>query len=159
MFTIIVAVGKNNEIGKNNNLIWHIPNDLKFFKQVTQNSKIVMGRKTFQSLPKRLMNREYFIITKNVDFVIDYATTITNIDAFIEENKDTKEEIFIIGGASIYNMFLPYVRKMYITQIYKSDEMADTYFPNFNKEEWNKSVISKNIQNEIEYEHLIYERK
>ena len=159
MFTIIVAVGKNNEIGKNNNLIWHIPNDLKFFKQVTQNSKIVMGRKTFQSLPKRLMNREYFIITKNVDFVIDYATTITNIDAFIEENKDTKEEIFIIGGASVYNMFLPYVRKMYITQIYKSDEMADTYFPNFNKEEWNKSVISKNIQNEIEYEHLIYERK
>lgn len=157
MFTIIAAIGKNNEIGKNNALIWYLPNDLKFFQQTTQNSKIVMGRKTFESLPRKLKNREYFIITNNKNFYVEDATIITDVYAFIEQNKDTEEEIFIIGGSSIYKLFLPYAKKMFITKIYMEDKNADSYFPIFEEKHWNKTTLSQNTENNIRYDHILYE--
>lgn len=157
MFTIIVAIGKNNEIVKANNLIWHLPNDLKFFKQTTQNSKIVMGRKTYESLPKRLKNRDYFIITNNKSLHVDDVTIITDVNSFVTENKNTKEEIFIIGGETIYKMFLPYTKKMYITKIYMEEENADSFFPTFSEKDWSKTLLSHNIQNNIKYDHILYE--
>lgn len=158
MFTIIVAVGNNGEIGKNNSLLWNLPDDLKFFKKITMNSKIVMGRKTFESLPGRLKNRLYYIITSNTEFSVSYATMINNLDDFIDENKDTEEEIFIIGGGSIYKYFLPYVKRMYITEVDKCYLDADCYFPNYDKSKWKRKLLYSNFQNGINFNNILLEK-
>lgn len=158
MFTIISAIAKNGEIGKNNSLLWNLPEDLKYFRQVTMNSKIVMGRKTYESLPKRLDNREYFIVTRDCNFYVEDATIVNDLDLFIKENNNTDEEIFVIGGGSIYKYFLPYVKKMYITKVNKSYPDADCYFPIFDKEDWNERFLYTNFQNWIFFEHFIFNK-
>ena len=110
MFSIIVAISKNGIIGLNNQLIWNLPDDLKNFKNVTLNHKVVMGRKTYTSFKNPLPNRENLVVTHQT---IDKQgfKRINNLDSFIEENKDTEEEIFIIGGAQIYELFFQYTKK------------------------------------------------
>lgn len=158
MFTIIAAIGKNRELGKNNSLLWNLPADLAFFKQITNHSKIVMGRKTFESLPRRLKDREYIIVTGNRDFNVEYATMINDLDSYIAENKDTDEEIFVIGGASIYEKFLPHTMRMYITEVAREYSDADCYFPVFDKKEWGEYLIDRTCQNRIIFDHVMFER-
>ena len=129
MFTIIASIGKNRELGLNGKLVFHIPQDMDFFKKKTANHKVVMGRKTWDSLPHKLKNRTNMVVSRTL---IDSADqTISDLDTFIKENENTAEEIFVIGGGQIYAKFLPYVKKMYLTEVNKETE-ADTFFPEFN---------------------------
>ena len=156
--SLIAAIGKNNELGKNNNLIWHLKGDLKFFKEITSNHTIVMGRKTFESLPKMLPNRHHIVISSGNNFDKEIEV-FKSIDEFLEKYKEYEEEIFVIGGASIYKSFLEYANKMYLTEINAEDKNADVYFPKFDKSLWNKEYISdEKEENNIKYKHVLYRR-
>ena len=154
---IIAAVGKNNELGKDNRLIWHLPADLKFFREKTIGKNIVMGRKTFESLPKMLPNRRHIVITRgNIDNpeVLVYHS----IDDFLN-NYNFNEETFVIGGASIYSSLIDYVNSMYLTEINDVCPSADVYFPNFDRELWHSEVIGTNMENGVSYKHVLHKRR
>lgn len=149
MFSIMVAKSKNNMIGKNNKLLWHIPEDLKHFKELTNYHKIFMGRKTFESLPGVLVNRKHLILTKNEFYptICDQVELVHSLQDFIKDNKDTEEEIFVIGGGAIYSELMPYCKKLYVTEVLKEFD-GDTSFPLIG-EEWKLTYKSeeKNYKN------------
>ena len=156
MISMIASVGKNMELGKNNNLIWHFKEDMKFFKETTMGHKVIMGRKTYESLPGNLPGREMVVIsTKTVDGDV---TVLNDINSIVDKYKNSQEEIFIIGGASIYKEFLPYASKIYLTEICAEDLAADTFFPSFNKDDWNKVIISENVENNIQFKMCLYQK-
>lgn len=155
---LIAAIGKNYELGKDNDLIWKIKGDLKFFKETTMGHPIVMGRKTFESLPKVLPGRKNIVISTN-EIKNDEIETYKSIKEFLNKYKDIDEDIFIIGGASIYSQFIDLASALYLTEIEKEDKSADVYFPKFNKDEFDKSVLLENEENEIKYSHILYKRK
>ena len=155
--SIIAAVGKNNELGKNNDLIWHLPDDLKFFKETTLGKAVIMGRKTFESLPKALPGRKNIVITTNKDFKAEGAFVVGSIDSALEM-ADT-EEVFIIGGASIYKAFLKMADKIYLTEIEANDDNADVYFPEFDKNCYVRTCLKENENNSVKFKHILYERK
>ncbi len=135
--SIIVAIAQNNAIGKNNELLWHIPNDLKRFKKLTSGHNIIMGKKTYQSLPFRpLPNRTNIVITDIVGEVIEGCKMAYSIKDAVEL-MDKENENFIIGGGSIYKQFLPVADKLYLTVVHK-DFDADIFFPEINFDEWEK---------------------
>lgn len=144
LFSIIVAIGNNNEIGKNNKLLWHIPEDLKKFKEITLGKTVVMGRNTFESIGGPLSNRHNIVLSKDLKlFSNNYNEKLEICDNFSEivkkyENSD--EEIFIIGGAQVYKKALEsgIVEKLYISHIDFSDDQADTYFPEIDYNMWKK---------------------
>ena len=105
-YSIIAAVGKNRELGKDNHLIWHLPNDLKFFKRTTSGKTIIMGRRTFESLPKMLPNRKHIVLSSSSDFP-EEVEVYNELKELLDAYKDTDEELFVIGGASIYRLFIP----------------------------------------------------
>ena len=156
-YTIIAAIGKNNELGRNNKLIWHLPNDLKFFKEITTGHTIIMGRKTLESLPKLLPNRHHIVLSSKEDFEesIEHYKTLKEL---LESLKNREEEMFVIGGASIYKEFIDYASKLYLTEIDASDKEADTYFPEFDKSNYSKIILDKNEENGIKYTHTIYKK-
>ena len=118
MLSIIVAKAKNNVIGKNNKLIWNLPEDLKRFKELTDGHVIIMGRKTFESIGRILPNRKHVVFTNNTDFNINNENVeIVHSMLQIQQYIESEEECFVIGGAMIYNLIMPYVTKMYVTPI------------------------------------------
>ncbi|MEZ5197301.1 MAG: dihydrofolate reductase [Bacteroidales bacterium] len=138
--SIIVAVAKNNAIGKDNKLLWHLSEDLKRFKKLTTGHTIIMGKNTYYSLPKRpLPNRTHIVLTDVPGEQIDDCIMAYTIEEAIDKMNPNAEN-FIIGGASIYRQFLPHANKLYITWVYE-DFDADTFFPELNDNEW--KVISK----------------
>ena len=154
MINIIAAVGKNLEIGKDNNLIWHIPNDLKYFKKITTGKKIVMGRRTYESIGSSLPNRDNIVLTnKNIN--IPGCIVINKIDEIIKDDS----EIFIIGGASLYKLFLPYADNLYLTEIEDTCNEADTFFLAFDKSFYFKEVIKKESYNDLNYSYVRYRKK
>lgn len=157
MINIIAAIGQNRELGVKNNLIWHLPDDLKFFKKTTTNHIVVMGRKTFKSIGKPLPNRDNIIISHHN---IENIETINNPEIILKKYKNSEEEIFIIGGATLYQYFIPYANKIYLTQIEDSYPKADTYFPPFNYENYEKIILKTNIDKKqnIKYKHILYKR-
>ena len=156
--TIIAAIGKNNELGYKNDLIWHLPNDLKFFKEKTTGKTIVMGYNTFLSLPRLLPNRKHIVLSeKKIDN--EEVTTVNNLDDLIKLIKSIDEEVFIIGGASVYAQFANIADKMYLTEVDNEFDLADVYFPEINKIEWNITEIGSNEDNNIKYKHMEYRRK
>ena len=158
MFSIIAAIGKNRELGKNGDLIWQLPNDLKFFKEQTMGKKVFMGKRTFESLPKKLPNREHFVLT-DVNIDADGINLVWDLDEFVNKYLDTTEEVFVIGGGMVYTQMLPYAKRLVLTEVDAKCQTADTYFPEFNKNEWKRTVLSKNSDNGINYEHVEYVRK
>ncbi|MBU3184259.1 dihydrofolate reductase [Clostridium estertheticum] len=137
MLTFIVAIGDNFAIGKNNDLLWHFSKDLKRFKQITSENTIIMGRKTFESLPGILPGRHHIVITKNKDFVInDERVTIFNSKEELFAFMKDSEEYFVIGGGSIYKLLLPYCNKIHLTKVHK-EYNADVFFPKLDYSEWN----------------------
>lgn len=138
MLTIICALAKNRVIGKDNRLIWHIPEDLKRFKALTMGHPIVMGRKTFESLPGVLPGRTHYILTGNRDYVAPAGVICCHsVQELLERLSDT--DAFVIGGASVYQLLLPYAKAMELTEIEKEYE-GDAYFPIFSKEEWKETA-------------------
>lgn len=161
MLTIIAAVAKNNVIGKDNKLLWHLPEDLKRFKKITTGHTIIMGRKTFQSLPKILSDRYHIVITRNKTFKVedDRVTVINSIEELIPLLKDD-EEYFVIGGEEIYKQLLPYAEKMYITAV--NDEFdGDVFFPDIDQKVWkivDNTEQLKNNKNSLSYRFITFKR-
>lgn len=155
---LIAAIGKNNEIGKNNDLIWKLKGDMKFFKEITIGHPVVMGRKTFESLPKCLPGRKNIVITTN-EIRNEQIEIYRSIKEFLKAYKNIEEEIFIIGGASLYNYFINIADKIYLTEIEKSDLDADTFFPTINKKNYDKYIINELEENNIQYKHVLYKIK
>ena len=157
--SIIACVGENLELGKDNDLIFHIKEDMKCFKEITLNHIVVMGRKTFESLPGLLKNRKNVVITRNQDIKFkDEVEVFKSIEDFLEYYKDYPDEIFVIGGASIYRQFLEYCDKIYLTEVHKSVE-ADVYFPKFNKKLYEKEIVNSGESKTLKYDFVIYRRK
>lgn len=162
MLSIIVAKASNNVIGGDNKLLWHISEDLKRFKEITSGHTIIMGRKTFESLPKVLPNRHHIVITRDTNFKVDSeaVTVINDISDVISKFKDTDEEVFIIGGGEIYKTLIPYTKKLYLTRVYKDFE-GDTSFPVINYDEWkivNKPEIKVNEKDNLNYDFIDLEK-
>ena len=153
--SIIAAVGKNLELGKNNDLIWHFKEDMKFFKQTTTGHTVIMGRKTFESLPKALANRRNIVITTNSNYKAEGIETVTSIDEALAMCSDDNE-VFVIGGGKIYELMLPYANKLYITEIDDSCSDADTFFPAFDKSIYQKEIITEYKVNDIKFSHVLY---
>ncbi len=162
MLSIIVAKAKNNIIGKENKLIWKLPADLKRFKELTTGHTIIMGRKTFESLGRVLPNRKHIIFSQNPELKIDNENVqVVHSMLEIQEYIENKEENFVIGGAMIYNLLMPYVTKMYVTEINKEFE-GDAFFPKINPEMWEEVSREKGIKDEenpLDFDYVIYERK
>jgi len=154
--TIIAAIGQNRELGKNNDLIWHLKGDLQFFKEKTTNHKIIMGMNTFKSLPGFLPNREHIILSHQ-EIKIAGATIFNSLDTLLNYLTNLDEEVFIIGGSSIYKLFVPYADELVLTEIEASAD-ADVYFPEFDKNKYERTVIKENSDNEISYKHVSYRR-
>ena len=158
--SIIVAIARNFAIGKNNQLLWHIPADLKRFKKITSGHRIIMGKLTYESLPVRpLKNRTNIVITDKQGETFEGCTTVYSIDEALNLCDET-EESFVIGGGSIYRQFLPYCNKLYLTMIDKDFE-ADTFFSPVNLDQW-KLVEREDIAFDDElgfsYSFLTYEK-
>lgn len=127
--SIIVAADEKNAIGKNNDLLCHLPNDLKYFKSITDGHTIIMGRKTFESLPKgALPNRRNIVITRNKDLQFERCEMCSSIEEALDLCKD-EAEVFIIGGGSLYNATIGIADKLYLTRIHTTFSDADTFFP------------------------------
>lgn len=156
--SMIACVGENLELGKNNDLLWHLPNDLKFFKKVTLGKTVIMGRRTYESLPGKLPKRRNIVIMLPHEEKIDNVDIFYSIDEVLDEIKNINEEVFIIGGASIYRQFLPYAKKLYLTEVQKADKEAEVYFPNFDKNDYKKTILGENCDDGICYQHVLYER-
>ncbi len=133
MISLIVAATENNAIGKDNKMLFHIKEDLLFFKNTTINKTIIMGRKTFESLPNVLISRKHIVLTRDKEYKIDNPQVEIrhSLDEVLEEIKSSNEENFIIGGEEIYKQVLEknLADKIYITRIYKTVEDADTFVP------------------------------
>lgn len=163
MISIIAAVAKNNIIGGDNKLLWHIPEDLKHFKDLTSNHTIIMGRKTFQSLPNVLPKRHHIVLTKDKNYTIDSdsVTIVHNLKEIVDKYKTSKEEVFVIGGGEIYSAFLPYCKNLYLTKINKNFE-GDTYFPKIEPSQWKvtySSEVNKTLKDNLEFKFINLTRK
>lgn len=162
MLSIIVAKSINNAIGKDNKLLWNIPDDLKRFKELTTNHNIIMGRKTFESIGRILPNRKHIVFSQNPDFKVnnenvEIVHSMLQIQQYIED----ENENFVIGGAMIYNLLMPYVTKMYVTEIDKDFE-GDTFFPRINSDIWeeiSREEGPEDSKNNFKYEYVTYKRK
>lgn len=156
--TLIAAIGKNRELGKNNDLIWHLPEDLQFFKEQTINKPIVLGKNTLDSLPKLLPNRLHLLLTHQDIKEQELLKVFHTKEDILDYIKKLDTEIMIIGGGKIYKEFLPYATKLILTEI-DAEIDADIYFPDFSKEEWLRSELCSHEYNEIKYTHVEYKRK
>lgn len=136
--SFIVAMAENRVIGKDNQLIWHMPNDLKFFKQKTTGHYVIMGRKSYESMGKPLPNRLNIIVTRNRDYAVEGAMVVHSLDDALDFAEQQKQkEVFILGGGEIYRQAFEkkQVDKIYLTEIKDTFE-GDTFFPEFDQEEW-----------------------
>lgn len=134
MITIIAAVGQNNELGKDNSIIWHLPDDFKRFKAITTGHHIIMGRKTFESFPKPLPNRTHIVISRQKKYSPNGCVVVDNLQkaiALVPKN----EEVFVIGGGEIYTLALPLATKLELTRVFGTFT-ADTFFPTIDFHKW-----------------------
>lgn len=158
--SIIVAIAENFAIGKNNDLLFHLPNDLKRFKEITSGHSLIMGRNTLLSLPKwPLPNRRHVVITDKKDDVFPGCEVVFSIDEAIEKVKDEKEA-FVIGGGMVYRQFYPLAGKLYLTLVHKPFD-ADVYFPEVKYDEWKETSREDfyDEKNDFNYSYLDLVRK
>ena len=161
MITIVVAMGLNNEIGANNQLLWHLPKDLKHFKEITTGHPIIMGRKTYESIGKPLPNRTNIVVSTKKDWFEEGILIVGSLKEAIKFAKKMDEEIFIIGGGNIYEQTIDLAEKLEVTQV-NAELKADIFFPKINPKIWNKTnEISheKDEKNEYDFSFQTYERK
>ncbi len=161
MISIIVAVSDDWGIGKDNELLWHIPEDLKRFKRLTLGKCVIMGKKTWESLPRKpLPDRKNIVLTDIPGECIDCSFTAYSIpDALSKCEKD--QEVFVIGGGSVYRQFMPVADRLYITHVHKKAP-ADIYFPKIDRRKWKvierEECISED-ETKTPYTYVIYERR
>jgi len=159
MITLIAAVGENNAIGKNNQLLWHLPNDFKRFKQFTTNHFIIMGRKTFESFPRPLPNRTHIVISRQKNYAPNGCIVVSNLEKAIEICPKN-QEIFIIGGGEIYNQSIIIADKLDITKVHHSFD-GDVFFPEIDLKIWKLTASIFNNRDEkhqYDYSFQVFER-
>ncbi len=155
---LIAAVGENGEMGRNNELLWHLPGDLPRFKEITMGSPIIMGRKTFDSIGRALPGRLNIVLTANDQWSADGVSTAASIESALELAKETNaEKIFVIGGGQIYKLFLAYATTLEMTEVADAP-VADTYFPNFSGGEFKETVRESNTENSPPFDYVTYRR-
>jgi dihydrofolate reductase len=156
--TAVVAISENHVIGKDNQLLWYLPNDLKHFKDITTGHTVIMGRKTFDSVGKPLPKRRNIIITRQA-IAIAGCEVVNSVEAALALCAG-EEEVFVVGGAEIYKLALPLTNRIYLTVVHKQFE-GDSFFPEINKQEW-KEVFREDHQpdekNSLPYSFITYER-
>lgn len=157
MISLIAAVGKNNELGLDNHLIFNIPGDLKFFRNTTLGKTVIMGRKTYESIGKPLPKRINIVVSNSLKET-DGITIINSFEEVLEKYLNSEEEVFIIGGESLYNYFINYAQNIYLTKVY-ANAAADKYFPSFDENNYNQTLLGENKENNLEYKHILYRRK
>lgn len=157
MISLIAAVGKNNELGLDNHLIFNIPGDLKFFRNTTIGKTVIMGRKTYESIGKPLPKRINIVVSNSLKET-DGITIIDSFEEVLEKYLNSEEEVFIIGGESLYNYFINYAQNIYLTKVY-ANAIADKYFPSFDENNYNQTLLGENKENNLEYKHILYRRK
>lgn len=159
--SIIVAVSENNVIGIDNQLPWHLPADLKYFKNLTTGHTILMGRKTFESIGRPLPNRENIVITRDEQFQHEGIVVKHSIEEAIQYCRQKSDEVFIIGGDTIYQQTISWVNRIYFTRVHVLIENGTAFFPELNMEEW-KMVQSdyylKDEKNQYDYTFEVYDR-
>lgn len=159
MIIMIAAVAENNALGKNNDLLWHLPNDFKRFKAITTGHHIIMGRKTFESFPKPLPNRTHVIITLQKEYKVANCIVVSSLEEALSVCP-TNEDVFIIGGGEIYNLALPMADKLDLTKVHHTFE-ADAYFPAIDTKQWkliSSEHHSKDEKHQYDYSFESYER-
>jgi dihydrofolate reductase len=161
MISIIAAVSEDWGIGMDNELLWHISEDLKRFKKLTYGQSVIMGKKTWESLPKKpLPGRKNIVLTDDPNESIEFSITAYSIeDALNKCGKD--EEIFIMGGGSVYRQFMPLADRLYITHVHKKAP-ADTFFPEIDPSIWEpieKEEYMDDANGDLPYSYIIYQRK
>jgi dihydrofolate reductase len=160
MISIIVAIAENYAIGKNNDLLWHIPEDLKRFRRLTTGHAVIMGKRTWESLPRKpLPDRKNIVITDDPSDHFEGCTMAFSIEDSLLK-MDRSDENFIIGGASVYRQFLPYADRLYITWVHKSFE-GDVFFPEIRFEDWKVISTEEMVptgSNDFYRTNVIYER-
>jgi dihydrofolate reductase len=157
---MIAAAAENNALGKNNDLVWHLPNDFKRFKELTSGHHIIMGRKTFESFPKPLPNRTHIVISRQKDYAPEGCFVVNSMKEAIAACPK-EEDIFIIGGGEIYNLGIPFADKIELTLVHHSFE-ADAFFPVIKEEDWRLDQTEKNLKDDkhqYDYTYQTYVRK
>jgi len=160
MIKLIVAKASNNIIGNNNELIWHLPNDLKHFKNTTTNHPIIMGRKTYESLGRPLPNRTNIVVTRDLNFTDDKVVITHSLEQAINEAQAINYDIFIIGGGNIYKQAMDLVDELYITEVHHEFD-GDTYFPEIDEDEFEEIFREHHLKDEkhpYAYSFVTYKR-
>lgn len=158
MISIIAAIGKNRELGKNNGLLFTIHEDMRYFKETTMGHPVLMGLRTFQSIGRPLPGRKNYVAAFDPAGLPEGVTPVTDLDEFLKSAAESEEEIFAIGGGMIYAASLPFAKNLYLTEIDASAD-ADTFFPEFNPEDYRKAIIKKGSENGLEYVFAKYTKK
>ncbi|MDO3424063.1 dihydrofolate reductase [Chryseobacterium sp. APV1] len=160
MTTIVVAMGEKNEIGFENQLLWHLPKDLKHFKEITSGHPVIMGRKTYESIGKPLPNRTNIVVSRKTDWFEEGILIVGSIKEAVKFAKKIDEEVFIIGGGKIYEQTMDIVDKLEVTLV-KADLQADTFFPKIDPKIWRKTdeiCHEKDEKNQYDFCFQTFER-
>lgn len=162
MINIIVAASTNFVIGKNNDLPWHLPTDMKYFKDTTNGHTVVMGRKCWESIPEKfrpLPNRKNIVMTRDKNYVANGAIVSHDLEQILMSNENSHDQIFIIGGAELYREAFKYAQKLYLTQIHHEIE-GDVFLEGLNSENWCLVEGSEmHEENGLKFRFELYEKK
>ena len=163
MISIIVAIARDNAIGRKNSLLWHISEDLKYFKKVTLGHPVIMGRKTFESIGRPLPGRKNIVVSKSGNICNPSVETAEDLEELLKSlRRKRKEEYFVIGGASIYAKAMQYAHRLYVTKIYAKADDADAFFPQIDEKLWEtleESPVLHDEENNIDFQFIVYGRK
>lgn len=155
---LVAAVGENGELGRNNELLWHLPGDLPRFKELTMGSPIIMGRKTFDSIGRALPGRKNIVLTANKNWQADKVHVADSLVQALElAELENTGKAFVIGGGQIYKLFLAYATQLEMTEVFDAP-VADTFFPNFAGTDFKEIARIKNTDNQPPFDYVTYER-
>ena len=160
MISLIAAIGKNNELGKGNTLLWHMPADMNYFRGKTCGHSIIMGRKTFESLKGPLPTRKNIVITRDKSYLRHGVDVVNSLEEALQKVKG-EDEVFVIGGAEIYKQAIPLADRLYITHIDAENKNADAFFPEVIPVAWNEvfhEEYKKDSENPFDYTFSIYDK-
>lgn len=160
MLTLIAAAGENNELGKDNDLVWHLPDDFKRFKRLTSGHHIIMGRKTFESFPQPLPERTHVVITRKENYKKQGIVIVHSLERAIEFSEDDPQP-FVIGGGQIYNLAIDVADKIEMTRVHGTFD-ADTFFPEIDETRWKlvaEEFHEKDEKHNFAFTYLTYERR
>lgn len=156
--TLVAAIGENGELGRNNELLWHLPGDLPRFKKITLGSPIIMGRKTFDSIGRALPGRKNIVLTASNNWQADGVSVAESLQhALTLAEQENTGQAFVIGGGQIYTLFLAYATKLELTEVFDAP-VADTFFPNFSSTDFKEVARIKNIDNTPPFDYVTYQR-